>query len=98
MLAPVRQLCLRRRLPRARVRYVPCKGGSGGLDAPVFRMSRTPPRLAIVGQSVKRWQIALETGRVAVADSIKDEVLRELASGGDPHHAARAAGASAERP
>ncbi len=81
VLAAVRQLCLRRGLPRARGRYVPCKGGSGGLDAPVFRMSRTPPRLAIVGQSVKRWQImALETGRVAVADSIEDEVLRELAS------------------
>lgn len=79
VLASVRLLARERRLPAAR--FVPCKGSSQGLDAPVFRMSRQAPRLGIVGHCVKRWQMqALEAGRIVLADSLDDDCLRELAA------------------
>ena len=79
VLGAIRTLCARRELPRGRVQYMACKGAP--LSAPVFRMSRHGPRLAIVGASVKPWQFAaLEKGGIVVADTLGDDVLRELAA------------------
>lgn len=81
VLASIRTLSMQRRLPRRGVQYIPCKGSSQGFDAPVFKRTRQPPRLAIIGHQVKRWQMqAMDAGRVVLADTLDDACLRELAA------------------
>lgn len=76
VLGSIRALSAQRLLPPLRV--YPCKGVE--LGKPVLRMTSKAPRLALCGADIKRWQLqALASGRIALADTLDDVCLRELA-------------------